>query len=523
LGFFIFKENNMKKLGLCMLALFALAVSGYGSPRKQSGSTAPRLQELVIGDQFDLQNIDPAKGMLDDTQILVYNGLVEMDSQFRQAPGLAESWTMSADGLTWTFYLRKNVTFHDGTPWNAEAAMANFKRLEGYPGLSDTAEVETPDAYTLVFRMKHPAYNLSSNLARTMMSMVSPAVIQPDGSISKPIGSGPYKLVKWERDQEFVFEAYDGFWGGKPNLRKITFKVVTDPQARASALESGEIDMMSGYQSLPAIKRLAGDSRFQIIKKVQNTSGWLFYNLNRPPLDSLGVRQAIGHALDLDPMAANLLSGLASPPSGFFSPAYGDLVNPQVKNPVYDLERAKALLEENGWASGAGGIRSRGGQPLSLALTYGAANSEDALLAQAMQSELKAAGIDLKLNPVEAAALEDLQESKNYDMLLTGQSFIPTDDPSFNYRRGYWHSDSYYRIYTSETLDRLINELEITMEAAKRRELHWAIQKEIMDNAPVLMMYHRNSLRLAKQNIRNFDISSGCWHINRALKDAVIE
>jgi ABC-type transport system substrate-binding protein len=320
-----------------------------------------------------------------------------------------------------------------------------------------------------------------------------------------------------------VFEANDDFWGGKPNIRKITFKVITDPQARASALESGEIDMMSGYQSLPAVKRLAGDRRFQIIKKIQNTSEVIFYNINRAPLDSIAVRQAISHALDLQSIVTNLLPGLASPPSGFFSPAYGDLVNPQAKNPIYDINRAKTLLDQNGWIPGNDGVRVKNGQRLAVTLTYNAANSEDALLAQAMQDGLKAAGIVLDLNPVESAAMDDLQENKNYDMIMTGQSFIPTDDPSFNYRRGYWHSESYYHLYTSPVLDSLINELSVTMDAEKRRELHWKIQKEIIDNAPTLVVYHRNSVRLAKSNIKNFDISSGCWHINRALKDAVIE
>jgi peptide/nickel transport system substrate-binding protein len=460
--------------------------------------------------------------MLDDAQILVYNGLVEIDSDFKLTPGLAESWEMAQDGLTWTFHLRKNVVFHDGQAWNAEAALANFKRLDGYPGLADAASVDAPDSYTLVFRMKQPAYNLASNLARTMMSMVSPAAIRPDGSLSGEAGSGPYKLVKWERNAEYVFEADDNFWGGRPNIRKITFKVITDPQARAAALESGEIDMMSGYQSLAAVKRFMNDSRFRIFKKVQNTSGIIIFG-KKPPLDSLAVREAVGRALDFPALIGSLLPGLASPPEGFFSPAYGDLVNPQVRNPPYDPARAAALLDGEGWARGPDGIRRKNGVPLRLTLTYGAANSEDALLAPAVQDYLKQAGIDLTLNPVEGAALDEIEETKNYDMILTGQSFIPTDDPSFHYRRGYWHSDSYYRVYTSPALDSMIDELAAVMDAAKRRELHWAIQQEIREQLPFLMVYHRNSIRLAQKNITNFDISSGCWHINRALKDARVE
>ncbi|MDR1248283.1 MAG: ABC transporter substrate-binding protein [Treponema sp.] len=515
--------SSFPRKAFLWVCFFAAAVPfAFALPRAETGAERPA-QELIIGDQFDLQSIDPAKGMLDDTQILVYNGLVEIDSQFRQTPGLAESWEMSPDGLTWTFHLRRNVRFHDGQPWNVPAALANFKRLEGYPGLSDAASVETPDDYTLVFRMKQPVYNLSSNLARTMMSMVSPAVINPDGSLSGAVGSGPYKLTKWDRNAEYVFEANDDFWGGRPNLRKITFKVITDAQARASALESGEIDMMSGYQSLAAVKRLMNDSRFQIIKKVQNTSAVIFYNINRAPLDNPAVRRAIGHALDLPSMINNLLPGLASPPEGFFSPAYGDLVSPVVRNPPFDPARARTLLDEAGWIAGSDGIRRRDGAPLVITLTYGAANTEDALLAPVIQDSLKNAGIDLRLNPVEGAALDDVQETKDYDLILTGQSFIPTDDPSFNYQRGYWHSGSYYKIYATPSLDSLIDQLAVAMDTAKRRNLHWAIQKEIMDYAPTLMVYHRNSVRLAKTGVKNFDISSGCWHINRALKDVVID
>ncbi|MDR0708833.1 MAG: ABC transporter substrate-binding protein, partial [Spirochaetaceae bacterium] len=182
-----------------------------------------------------------------------------------------------------------------------------------------------------------------------------------------------------------------------------------------------------------------------------------------------------------------------------------------------------ALLDQQGWIRGNDGIRRRDGRPLTITLTYGAANTEDSLLAPVIQDSLKSAGIDVRLNPVEGAALDDLQETKDYDMILVGQSFIPTDDPSFNYQRGYWHSGSYYKIYTSPALDSLIDRLAVTMDTVKRRELHWAIQKEIMDHAPTLMVYHRNSIRLAKRNVKNFDISSGCWHINRALKDAIIE
>jgi peptide/nickel transport system substrate-binding protein len=478
-------------------------------------------QEIIIGDQFDLGSFDPASGMLDDTQILAYNALIELDADFRQTPGLAESWKMSADGKTWTFNLRSGVTFHDGEPFNAAAALVNLQgRLDGWPATSAIESYETPDDYTLICHLAQPSFTFSSDIARTSMSMASPKAINEDGTLAYEAGTGPYKLTSWTPDVEYVFEAYDGYWGGAVNLRKITFKVITDAQSRAMALESGEIDMMSGYQSLAAIQRLAGDPRFAMFIKTQNTSGAMFFNLERVP--ELSVRTAVAKAIDFDTMLPSLLSGLASPPSGFFSPAYGELVSPNARNPAYEPSAIPALLEADGYAKGADGQWAKNGVPLALSLTYSTGNSEDSLLAPAIQAQLAKAGIALTLNGVDGATLGDLLDTKEYDIVLTGQSFIPTDDTTFNYANGYWRSDSYYNVYSTPELDAMIDELAVTLDAAKRKELNWRIQETIMAQVPMIMAYHRNSIRLAKANVSNFDIGAGCWHVNYGLKNAKV-
>ncbi|MDR1302966.1 MAG: ABC transporter substrate-binding protein [Treponema sp.] len=512
--------NKQKKL-FFLLCLAVLAVPRGECRAAKEQKAVP--QELVIGEQFDLGSFDPLKGMLDDTQILVYNGLVEIDADFQVSPGLAEHWEMSPDGRVWTFTLRQGVRFHDGSPWNAQTALVNLEgRLKGYPGTGNVERYETPDDYTLIFHLSTPNPTLTSDLSRTSMSMVSPLAINSDGSLKAGVGTGPYQLASWKPDVEYRFEANNDFWGGAPNLQKITFKVITDPQARALALETGEIDMMSGYQSLGAIKRFQNDRRFQLILKTQNTSGAFFYNIQRPPLGSLAVRKAIGMAIDFNTLIGSLLPGLASPPQGFFSPAYGELNNPAITMNTFNLEEAKALLETEGWLPGPDGIRRKEGRTLGFSLTYRANNSEDALLAPAIRDYLKAAGIDLRLNAVEEGAFGDIEDTKDYDVILSGQSFIPTNDTTFNYASGYWHSKSYYRIYVSPELDALIDALSLTLDRAKRVELNWSIQGLIMDNCPTQIVYHRNSIRLAKANIAHFTISSGCWHINRLLKDTII-
>ncbi|MDL2237125.1 ABC transporter substrate-binding protein [Christensenellaceae bacterium OttesenSCG-928-K19] len=480
-------------------------------------------QELVIGEQFDLTSYDPADGMLDDTQILVYNGLIELDADFNQVAGLAESWKMSEDGLVWTFQLRQGVAFHDGTPWNAEAAAANIGRLQQKELLAAIESVETPDENTLVINMAQPTFTLASDLARTTNSMVSPSVMGEDSTLSAAVGTGPYKLASWTPESEYVFEANNDYWGGAPNLQKITFKVITDAQSRTMALESGGIDMMSGYQALAAIKQMIQDPAYQLITKTQNTSQAVFFNMESAPLDELAVRQAVGCAIDFDSLVTELLPGLASPPQSFFSPVFGDVVNPDVAMPEYDAIQAEALLDEAGWKKGEDGMRAKSGTPLAFTLTYSADNTEDSLLCPAIKDYLAAVGMDVTLNAVEGGAVWDLQVEKEYDMLMTNQSFIPTDDPTMNYQSGYWHSGSYCKVYTSPELDAMIDELVVTMDAEKRRQLHWDIQTEIMEQAPMLIAFHRNSVRLTRPSVTNFDIGAGSWQVNYALKDTVIK
>ncbi|MDR0435105.1 MAG: ABC transporter substrate-binding protein [Gracilibacteraceae bacterium] len=516
----------MKKRKITALLLIALTLAAglAACSRGDSGSggpPSPEAQELVIGDQFDLGGFDPAGGMLDDAQILAYNALIELDADFKQVPALAESWEMSADGKTWTFHLRSGVTFHDGEPFDSAAALVNFQtRLAGWPAAAAVETYETPDANTLICKLKQPSYAFASDIARTAMSMASPKAINEDGTLAYEAGTGPYKLAGWTPDVEYTFEAYDGYWGGPVNLQKITFKVVADAQARAMALEAGEIDMMSGYQSLAAIKRLTDDPRFTMFIKTQNTSGAIYFNLERVP--DLSVRAAVAKALDFGAMLPSLLPGLVTPPSGFFSPAYGELVSPDAGNPAYDPAAIPALLEAGGYSRGADGIWAKDGAPLALTLTYSTGNSEDSLLAPAIQAQLAEAGLALTLNGVDGATLGDLLDRKEYDLALTGQSFIPTDDTVFHYAEGYWHTGSYYNIYSTPEIDALIDELAVSLDRERRKELNWKIQEKIMEQVPVIMVYHRNSIRLAWEKVSGFDIGAGCWHVNYDLKNAKI-
>lgn len=172
---------------------------------------------------------------------------------------------------------------------------------------------------------------------------------------------------------------------------------------------------------------------------------------------------------------------------------------------------------------GSDGIRQKNGKKLKVALQYLATSAEDKLLCAAMQSALKEIGIDMVLQPMEEGALDSSLEDKGFDMMMNGQWYVPSDDPSFHYVVGYWHSDATYPIYTSPELDKLVEKLDKTMDSKKRLTLHHQVQKEILDQTPVLVVFHRNNLVAAKSKVEGFECAAGTHQFYRSLTKTTIK
>ena len=184
---FNYKKPKFISVIIAVSLLVTLLLSGCQKESTTVSSTNVKKQELVIGEQYDLVSYDPSKNMSDFVRALVFNSLVEIDMDFKKAPGLAESWNMSPDGKALTFQLRKNVVFHDGTSWNSEAAKINLKWLANGTGKSTLAAVESieaPDQYTLVIKLKKPVFTFDSDLTPPFMSMVSPKAIDEKGNVT---------------------------------------------------------------------------------------------------------------------------------------------------------------------------------------------------------------------------------------------------------------------------------------------------------------------------------------------------
>ena len=244
-------RNRICALFLALLGIWTLFGACPGLARPQT---------VVIAEDVDTAGFDPA---LNESpwafRPLVYNGLVELDLDFRGSPALAERWEASPDGLAWTFFLREGAIFHDGTPLTSEIVKKHFDRLrEGSQKswLSAIGDISTPDTITFVFELTTPSFIFDYHLTPPFLSVVPPSALDDEGRVTKAIGSGPFRVTSWEKGSECVLTAWEGYWGGKPSVESVVFRIIRDPDARIMAFEAGDANLVSLRGVLTAVDRL---------------------------------------------------------------------------------------------------------------------------------------------------------------------------------------------------------------------------------------------------------------------------
>lgn len=316
------------------------------------------------GDSVSLDLAQATDGESIKAGIQIYENLVKFgDNSMDIEPQLATSWEVSADGLTWTFHLRKGVTFHDGTPLNAQAVYDSFARVidKNHPfhsygkwaylnlSLGMVEKVKVVDEFTVQLITKKPYAPLLNNLALWLCPIVSPKALAEykDQIGLHPVGTGPFKFVKWVKDDQIILERNDNYWGDKAKVQRMILKAIPEPSARLMALQSGTVDIADDLDpdSIAVVKK---DPNLKVIERPSINVGYLAFNTEKPALKDPRVRQAISHAIDKDTLIKAIFQGLAIPAKNPFPPtiwSYNDSLQPYEYNP----EKAKKLLQEAGF------------------------------------------------------------------------------------------------------------------------------------------------------------------------------
>lgn len=436
-----------------------------------TGAAVAQPTEIRIGVALEPPALDPSAGAAEAIDIVVYQnvfeGLTRIDQNGAVQPGLASSWTISDDGLTYTFSLRDGVTFHDGTAFDADDVKFTFERILAEDSVSAHKEFYTPiqsitviDPLTVEMQLSRQIGMFLFDLGRGDAVIVAPE--SADNNANEPIGTGPFSFLQWDKGSRVVMEAYGPYWGDAVHLTKATYLFIGDTATMTNALLAGDIDGTNNFAT-EALAVFEGNPQFNVLVGTTEGETILATNNRKPPFDNLLVRQAMAHAIDRQAIIDGATYGYGVPigaPFAPHNPYYVDLTGTYPHN----VERAKALLAEAGYPDGFSATLKL--PPVAYARLSG----------QIIASQFAEAGIKLELINVEWAQwLEDVYSNKDFDL-----SIISHVEP---FDIGNYANPDYYFGYDNPQFQALIETLNGTTDDAKRKELAIEAQTILAEDA----------------------------------------
>ncbi len=492
---------------IILLSSIVLALNGCGStPGERGGGTSEK--SLVLAVSSDVNNWDLVRFPDGDARFAwsqIYETLVRLDTELNEVPGLATSWEPSEGGKVWTFKLRQGIKFHDGTPFTAAAVFYSYgERADVVKRkVMPLVSVEALDDYTVRFLLSRPA-PLPSYLTHVAWPVMSPTSLDGQGQFKGPVGTGPYKLEKHDRDQQIALVRFDDYWGQKATLDKVIFKVVKDASTRLMALQSGQIDMALKLNETDAA-RLADSPDIKIYRKLSTFTDFIQFNTKKPPFDDVNVRRAVALAVDSEKIVRELLSNIGVPAMGRpLSPVmkYSD---PNLKMSP-DPAKARDLLARAGWLDGDDdGILEKDGKTLTVTAKLAPWSPRQKIEAEAFQGQLRAAGIDMKVQVMEQGAIDTAEKAGDFDILLRTGYFTWGDYP---HHLKIHTSKNMYSHWANEEYDRLIAEGESALDEAAKNEAYRRAQQLILDQVPAYYTVHEEKVVAARNSVKGYKITA---------------
>ena len=435
---------------------------------------------------------------------------------------------ISADGKTITYHLRAGVRWQDGVPFTSrdvkftwQAIMNDANNVTSRNGYERVAAVETPDATTVVFRLKAP---FAPFVNTVFAESDSPYEIVPAHLLARypnvnqvpfnelPIGTGPFRVVRWVHGDHVDLIANDDYFRGKPKLRRIVVRDIPDENTSIDALRTHDVDWIfeASPQTINALRPLDAAGTIKLTFVDAPSTYRIYMNLTRPALRDVRVRQAVDYAIDKKALVDRLTGGTAiagtsdQPP---FSPYY----EPDVQIYRRDPEKAKALLRAAGYTFGPDGSALKDGRPLTLQLSYNVENATRRAIAIQVQAMLRAIGIDAPLKGYPANVMfatygqGGILTNAIYDLNISGWTagFDPDDYTLYGCDQ-FPPKGSNYARYCSPEMQRLQAAALGTYDEADRKKAYSGIQKLIAHDVPDIELFYFRFLQPINPAFKNF-------------------
>ena len=502
--------NKFKRITMVTLAIIMLlSCTITGCSEKEASKTSEKV--LVIGYDRDAEIMDTIKtAWYSDALIYIHDRLVTRDYEFGYRPGLAESWDVSEDGLTWTFHLRKDVKFHDGKKFTAEDVKWTIDTIKdpdtASPFSGDLAaikEVNIVDEHTVEMVLNYPFPNLLYNLSATA-SGIHPAnaydTYGSDYGKKVVIGTGPYKLGEWTPGDKTVLVRNEDYnWGpewmsnrGPALIDKIVLKIIPDENSRIMELEVGGIHILRNVPET-YVERLDKKSDITVYKEPATKLGYLAYATDKEPFTDVRVRRAINHALNKEEIIQFVLNGIGEAAYGYLPPALKDEYLQESRDLAYDYdpEKAKQLLAEAGYPDG-------------LRLTLSADNSSKSRkLAEIIQVQLKAVGIEASIQTFDSSGYADFLREGKQELFIREYSWSNADILDWFLLSRQFPYPNHSR-WVDERTDELITYAAQRPTWDERAEAYKEVQRYLIDQAVWAPVYIPMNMIAVRKEVKNF-------------------
>ncbi len=466
---------------------------------------------LRLGMQTDPVGLDPHVSTATATRNMmehVYDTIVFYSPEGRFRPGLAESWTTSADGLTWTFALRRNAKFHNGRPFVADDVVYTINRIKDprtrSPRAGDFADVDSvtaADPHTVVFKLKKPFAPLIAKLSNSLSAAIVPKeVVERDGDLqTNPVGTGPFRFVGYTPQQRLTLVRNGDYWetdatGRRlPYLDRLEFVFFPDAVARATAIRTGTVDFIE-YVPSSEVRSLRGDPNVEVLGGPSANFRAIYINNAIAPFNNPKVRQALAWTMNRKEIIDTALfsvggieaTGSVIPPGNFFA------LTRNVYNKT-DADLAKRLLAE-------------AGHPNGVEADFYVTSTYDFLRtpAEIIQAQAAKAGIRLRIVAADWSVYLPTVFAKRYTLTLLGTSG-QTDPDDYLYNNFRTGDARNFVNFSDPTYDKLVEEAQTTANEATRKRLYEQAQVRLQELVPMVMLFHSTTFEAVRKNVQGFE------------------
>lgn len=511
------KKYKKPTFFVTLMSAFTLFIAACGTDDSapiDDGETNGEVAEggdLVIATQSDAVALDPHGSNDTPSSNVAYNiyeALLIQDENMELQPGLATDWEM-VDELTWEFTLREDVTFHDGSEFNADVVQANFERVLDDAVASPRSflyemveEVVVVDDYTVQFVTEYQFAPLPAHIAHNGGGIISGELIEEDyaameegaepGSVinENPVGTGPFEFESWSAGDEIVLNRNDDYWGEPAHLDSVTFRVVPEGATRLADLETGQVHV-SDPLSPSDVARVEATDGIYVNTQPSVALSYIGFNAQNEPFDDPQVRQALSMAINKEAIIDGIYDGVGIPAEGPLAPdVFG--YDENISGLEYDPDQAQELLAEAGYEDG-------------FSTTIWTNDDQERVdMATAVQAQLEEIGVNVEIEVLEWGAYLENTAAGEHDMFILGWTTV-TGDADYG-MHPLFHSSNYgdpgnRTFWSTEELDTILDEARQTADEEERQTLYSEAQEILVEEAPMLYIHHQEYLKAVSEDV----------------------